>query len=104
MIEKFFFFSASPPIWKDSTTMDKQKGFTLIELLAVIAVIALLMAILMPALQMSREQAKKITCSNNLKQIGISLHLYGSKMTTDCRFFATLIKSDIISRQEPVLS
>ena len=57
--------------------MDKQRGFTLIELPVVIAVIALLMAILMPALQMAREQAKKITCSNTLKQIGISLHLYG---------------------------
>ena len=42
-----------------------KKGFTLIELLVVIAVIALLMAILMPALQIAREQEKKITCFNN---------------------------------------
>ncbi len=49
------------------------------KLLVVIAVIALLMAILMPALQMAREQAKKVICSNNLKQIGISLHLHGSE-------------------------
>jgi prepilin-type N-terminal cleavage/methylation domain-containing protein/prepilin-type processing-associated H-X9-DG protein len=59
-------------------TMHKRQGFTLIELLVVIAIIALLMAILMPALQKVKEQGRKIVCSNNQKQIGISFHMYGS--------------------------
>jgi len=58
--------------------MHKRQGFTLIELLVVIAIIALLMAILMPALQKVKEQGRKIVCSNNQKQIGISLTMYGS--------------------------
>lgn len=56
--------------------MDKQRGFTLIELLVVIAIIALLMAILMPALQRTRKQAKAVTCQANLKQMGLAFTMY----------------------------
>ncbi len=54
----------------------KRRGFTLIELLVVIAIIALLLAILMPALQRVRKQAKGVVCKNNLKQSGMGANLY----------------------------
>jgi prepilin-type N-terminal cleavage/methylation domain-containing protein/prepilin-type processing-associated H-X9-DG protein len=57
----------------------RRRAFTLIELLVVIAIIAILMAILMPALNRARNQARRVTCANNLKQIGISLHMYGNE-------------------------